>query len=60
MTKRLPEPLSARIRRLEEERLYSRPGWRVPVRTVRIARSPWNWRLSLKEWLMYPLINARV
>jgi len=48
----------ARIERLREERSYSRPGWRVPVRMVRIERQ--NLRLYLKEWLMYPLFIARV
>jgi hypothetical protein len=52
------DQFNARIRRLEEERLYCRPGWRVPVRTVRLAGFRWNWRLFLKEWLMYPLVSV--
>jgi hypothetical protein len=47
-----------RIERLREEQSYIRPGWHVPVRTVRIERL--NLRLYLKEWLMYPLFTARV
>jgi len=58
MTKPPPEEFSSRIRRLETERLYSREGFRVPLRVVRVpvART----RLSLKEWLLYPLFIARV
>ena len=59
MIKPLPEPLSSRIRRLEQERLYCRPGWRVPIRRVRVAGRP-SLRLLLKEWLMHPLFIARV
>ena len=47
-----------RLARLREERSYIRPGWHVRVRTVRTQRL--NLRLSLKEWLMYPLFTARV
>jgi hypothetical protein len=48
----------ARLARLREERSYIRPGWHVRVRTARTE--PFNLRLSLKEWLMYPLFTARV
>jgi hypothetical protein len=47
-----------RIERLREEQAYIRPGWHVPVRTVRTHRL--SFRLSLREWLMYPLFIARV
>ena len=47
-----------RLTRLREEQSYIRPGWHVRVRTVRTQ--PCRWRLSLKEWLMYPLFTARV
>ena len=58
MTQPPLERFSERIRRLEEERLYCRQGWRVPVRTVRVDRSRWSWSLFLKEWLMYPLFSV--
>ena len=45
-----------RLARLREEQSYIRPGWHVRVRTVRTE----PYRLSLKEWLMYPLFTARV
>lgn len=54
----LQKRFEARIARLREERNYIRPGWHVRVRTVRTERH--SWRLSLKEWLMYPLFIARV
>jgi hypothetical protein len=47
-----------RLARLREEQSYIRPGWHVRVRTVWTERH--SLRLSLKEWLMYPLFTARV
>ena len=59
MTKNDPtKQFELRIARLDEERLYSRPGWRVPIRKARTES--FSWSLSLKEWLMYPLFIARV
>ena len=49
-----------RIQRLSEERSYTRPGWHIPVRKVRIKQKREPFGLSLKEWLMYPLFTARV
>ena len=54
----LQKQFDARIQRLHEERLYTRPGWHVRVRKVQIE--PQRLNLSLKEWLMYPLFIARV
>ena len=54
----LQKQFERRIQRLREEQSYIRPGWHVRVRTVRTERH--GFRLSLKEWLMYPLFTARV
>jgi hypothetical protein len=58
MTSNPKEQFEARVKRLQEERSYSQPGWHVPVRQVRTERL--TLRLCLKEWLMYPLFSARV
>ncbi len=54
MMSQAQEQFDRRIERLREERSYTRPGWRVPVRTIRTERQ--SLRLCLKEWLMYPLV----
>lgn len=45
-----------RIERLNLEREYARPGWRVRIRRVTVPGI--SFRLSLKSWLMYPLLGA--
>jgi hypothetical protein len=59
------ERLCARIHRLEEERAYSRPGWRVAVRRATTVLAPIRRPLTLWErfvlgahqWLTHPLID---
>lgn len=58
--------LAERIARLEEERLYSRPGWRVAERhaTLMNGNTPndipprRSWFTLFQEWLMHPLIRV--